>query len=292
MRRIIFNNDGDDVLRMGNNVLEKALANENELGRKTPDIYPISAEGLLAVRTTALLGSHVDAIWYFSSWGMKLHLGDGAFGRLYGPADPGDPTVGSFLRNAAALISNCGKDALEIMVETGRRHGVEVFYSNRMNDVHDSYPGQFGKTRRLRRERPEWCLSTREEGTRCQYPDVRSMWSAWNFEFPEIRRLMVEAMREVCRNYDVDGIELDFLRHAIYFPETMRLEAVGRKNIGLMTDMVRRIRKATEEEGARRGRPILLAARVPEDETLSLSVGLDVATWPKRGSWTRSWSDG
>ena len=280
-RRIIFNNDGDDVLHLGSNSSQKVLASQELRGNAKN--CPVTQEGLLELRTTDLLGSQVDAIWYFSSWGMKLHYGDGAFGRLYGPAEPGDPKVGPFIRNAKTLIETCGRDCLEIMVETGHQHGLEVFFSNRMNDIHDSYPGQFGKTRRIRRDKPHWCLSTKEEGIKHGYPDVRSMWSAWNFEVPEVRRLMVEAMREVCQSYDVDGIELDFLRNSMYFPESMQFKAVGQKNINLMTEMVRDIRKVTEQEGLKRGRPILLAVRIPEDEKLSLSVGLDVRTWLTEG---------
>ena len=66
-RRIIFNNDGDDI------------------GGYDPprnQDYPIDASvagtaaGLLNVRTSGLLGSHVDAMFYYSTWGMKLHFQD------------------------------------------------------------------------------------------------------------------------------------------------------------------------------------------------------------------------
>jgi RNA polymerase sigma factor (TIGR02999 family) len=63
----------------------------------------------------------------------------------------------------------------------------------------------------------------------------------------------------------------------------LQLESVGGTNIELMTTMIRKIRQVTEEEGLSRGRPILLAVRIPEDEPLSLSVGLDVRTWLEQG---------
>jgi hypothetical protein len=50
-----------------------------------------------------------------------------------------------------------------------------------------------------------------------------------------------------------------------------------------MTDMIRSIRQVTEEEGLKRGRPILLAAHVPETELLCKSIGLDVRTWLQEG---------
>lgn len=35
-------------------------------------------------------------------------------------------------------------------------------------------------------------------------------WSAVDYSYPEIRDLCVQYYTEVCENYDVDGIELDF----------------------------------------------------------------------------------
>jgi len=265
-RRIIFNNDGDDLAAS----------------------TAVTAEGLLEQRTTALLGSQVDAIWYYSTWGMKLHHQDGAFGRLYRCPDPG----GANIQNYHQLMANEGKDALEIMIETARAHDLEIFYSNRMNDWHDSFSTALLYD--IRREHPEWSLSTEEEGRKYQYPDVRSAWSAWDFEQAEIRNLTVEALREVCQTYDIDGIELDFLRGTVYFAPTMKLEPVEQKHLDIMNDMMRQIRTMSEEEGLKRGRPILIAARCADDLELSRSIGLDVETWLKEGlidilqigSWT------
>ncbi len=167
------------------------------------------------------------------------------------------------------------------MIDAGRKHGVEIFYSNRMNDWHDSFtPAMLYD---IRREHPEWSLSTQDEGKKYSYPDVRSCWSTWDFEVPEIRQLTVDALREVCRNYDVDGIELDFLRGTVYFKPTMEHRAVEQKHLDLMTGMMHQIRLMTEEEGIRRSRPILIMVRITIDVPLSKSIGLDVETWLSEG---------
>jgi hypothetical protein len=46
-----------------------------------------------------------------------------------------------------------------------------------------------------------------------------------------------------------------------------------------MTDLVRRIRALTEAEGARRGRPILVAMRVPDSVEYCRAIGLDLERW-------------
>jgi len=61
---------------------------------------------------------------------------------------------------------------------------------------------------------------------------------------------------------------------------------VDAKEIELLNDMMRKIRKMTEEEGLRRGRPILIAARCIngiQDRERSLYYGLDVKTWLAEG---------
>ena len=272
-RRIIFNNDGDDIGRLGPRATKEGLA----ASKHTNKVFPISAAGFLDVRTTKLVGSHVDAIWYYSSWGMKLHHTNGPFARMYGAPDTWQG--GRSTKNYKAVRKQAGKDTLELTIDFCRKHQLEVFYSNRMNDIHDSF--QTANLYNLRRKYPQWCLSTKAKGRKYSYPDVRSCWSAWNFAIPEVRRYTVEALREVCRTYDIDGIELDFFRHFVYFPETMQFKPATPAHIEMMTDMMRKIRRVAEEEGLRRGRPILLAARCLEDMELSRNTGLDVATWLK-----------
>jgi hypothetical protein len=56
-------------------------------------------------------------------------------------------------------------------------------------------------------------------------------------------------------------------------------EPVTPTHLKLMNDMVRDIRRVTEEEGTRRGRPILIAGRCLENVEISRNTGLDVETW-------------
>ena len=46
-----------------------------------------------------------------------------------------------------------------------------------------------------------------------------------------------------------------------------------------MTDLVRRIRRMTEEVGQRRGRPILVAMRLPDSVPYCRAIGLDIERW-------------
>jgi hypothetical protein len=268
-RRIIFNNDGDDIGGYPDDHIT-AQTKENEALAGTP-------EGLLKMRTKALLGSQVDSIFYHSALGLKLHHADGPYGEIYGAPD----INGAYLRNRINLLLNYGKDALDVMIDFCRENDLEIFYSNRMNDQHDFYiPGILYY---LKVRHPEYTIGHSYSGKTPQESlkdllQTRKLMSGYNFALPVIRELTVEAMRKVCRTYDVDGIELDYFRSPLLFPHP-----VDPNEVDLLNDMMREMRKMTEEEGLKRGRPFLIAARYMVDIEHSLYYGLDVKTWLEEG---------
>ena len=46
-----------------------------------------------------------------------------------------------------------------------------------------------------------------------------------------------------------------------------------------MTDLMRRLRVMVDEEGVRRGRPILFGVRAPDSAEYAKAIGLDIRTW-------------
>jgi len=95
---------------------------------------------------------------------------------------------------------------------------------------------------------------------------------------------MFEILADICERYDVDGIEMDFLRMPVCFRVTAEGALdVGQANRDQMTAFVRRVRKMTEDAGLRRGRPILVAARVPDDMDVGNALGLETPVWLEEG---------
>lgn len=101
------------------------------------------------------------------------------------------------------------------LVEAGRARGTV-----RMNDTHDGSKAEYGpilfRDNKLKNEHPEYLLGT------IQKPLRHGAWSAVNFALPDVRDLAFRDIEEVCRNYDIDGIELDFFRHPVFFKSTSR----------------------------------------------------------------------
>ena len=93
-----------------------------------------------------------------------------------------------------------------------------------------------------------------------------------------VRAHMAAIINELFESFDVDGVELDFMRHPSYF----KVEDAY-ANRYLMTDLVRRVRQRMDEVGSATGRSIDLAVRVPPTLADSARIGLDVKQWMAEG---------
>lgn len=253
-RRIIFNDDG---------AAEKPSHNPEA-----------TAEGFLAAYFNSAVGSQVDS-WFYS-------VGKGSLteeGELY-PWGEKRQTAGVF------------GDANQLIIEAARPAEMEIFVSLRMNDIHDSF---IGIEERLKLQRPDlligeeyWpgayphLLNGEEPVARqAQYPPDPIMayyYSAFDYAKPEVRQYRLDFIRKMCREYDWDGLELDFMRHPLFFKLGEEEE-----NLATMTEFVRQVRALLAEIGQERGRPYLLAVRVPPTPELALQTGLDVEQWLAEG---------
>jgi hypothetical protein len=261
-RRIIFNNDGNEPVYYLDEATEEAF---------------------LACRTTPLVGSQVDAIFYCTwSSGFGYFTHDTQVGEVFDcTANPKHKANkrGGFSKNKTAEFIRQGTDPLEMMVRFGKRHDIEVFWSFRMNDTHDAWGGWYSPCLfpPLKKEHSEWLL-----GTKNKRP-THGGWSAVDYGEKQIRDLAVAFIEEVCQNYDVDGIEMDFLRHPMFFRKPAYGQDAGQAELDQMTSMLRRVREVTEREGLRRGRPFLVAVRVPDSVDYCKAMGLDIERWLKEG---------
>jgi len=256
-RRIIFNDDTYE--------LSRADAN-------TP-------EGFLRRRLKPLVGTPVDTISFsvLGGWG-DAPIYDSKVQAIFGDAHGGPPKKWSpyTTRNIKALISS-GCDPLQIAIDFTHENDMELFASMRMNDAHDSFVPELVTL--WKKFHPELLVD------RSGIPQDRNAHPlglyviAQDFSHAEVRQRKFEIIEEVCQRYDADGVDLNFIRHPVFFSSTMRGEAASAEEIEIMTNLVRRIRRFTDRRGLERGRPILLAAIVPDKLQQARNIGLDVQTW-------------
>ncbi|MCD6352282.1 MAG: hypothetical protein J7M26_09205 [Armatimonadetes bacterium] len=252
-RRLIYNNDGDDAVYY----------------MREP-----TAKELLRLRTEGLQGSTVDTLFYCTwSSGFGLFTHRTRVGQILTKTD------GILKKNKVAGLIEQGTDPLEIIVNWCKANGVEVFWSMRMNDVHDGgYPELVPE---WKKQHPEYLFGSKDHkptGVR----DGRA-WTGVDYGRMAVRERAFRFIEEVCRNYDVDGIEMDFFRHPIFFKRHAWGQPCGEEELKQMTGFVRRVRKMTEGIGLQRGRPILVAVRVPDSVEYCRKIGLDLEGWLAEG---------
>ena len=167
------------------------------------------------------------------------------------------------------------------MIDFCRRHDKEIFWSMRMNDTHDSSPKLRDQFSQWKRDHLKYLVCPEKERTQMKYGARR--WSAVDYNIPEVRDKVYRIFTEICHRYDVDGIELDFFRHLIIFKEQINCIPITQTQCDKFTEMLRRIRRMTEREGLRRGKPMLIAVRVPDSVGYCRALGLDLEQWLKDG---------
>jgi len=172
-----------------------------------------------------------------------------------------------------------GPDGLDAYINLCRKNNFEAFWAMRMNDTHDASDGPHGRMRwnsnRWKQAHQEYLVAKR--GT----PTPHGQWSALDYARPEVREKVFRMLEEVCRNYAIDGLLLDFFRHLPMFKTTVMGGEATVEEVEMLTELFRRIRGMADEIGAKRGRPILLAIRAPDSLEYNKALGLDVEQWMK-----------
>lgn len=251
-RRIIFNDDTHEL----------ALEDAN-----TP-------EGFLAHRITPLAETQVGTIsWSVLCGQFDAPAYDSKVQPIYGDAQGAPVKYWQRVTENIKTLTREYRCPLHLVCDFAHTHGMEAFASVRMNDVHDSFMDANAMTV-WKRTHPEFMVETR--GT---LPEFELYTTAQDFSHEPVRQRKLEIIEEICQRYDVDGFELDYIRHPVLFSRRMRGEPCTADEIAIITSMMEDIRSLTGAAADRRGRPFLIAVRVPDNFTTCLDNGMDVISW-------------
>ncbi len=160
-----------------------------------------------------------------------------------------------------------GIDLVGRLLTESRKRGLEVFWHHRASEVDLNAQGTGaawkGDASPLKQAHPDWVLKT-------------DWWphGLWNFAVSAVREHTVKCLREVASMYDFDGIQIDFARHVPFLPPGRQWEL--RHHLTELMCMARRMTRAVAQD---RGRPLLLAAKVPRNPAGCRIDGFDVWTW-------------
>ncbi len=160
-----------------------------------------------------------------------------------------------------------GGDLVQRFIDRCRLRGQSPWLSLRLNDAHhkeyvDPQPG----------DKPGSSIGMSVTRWYAEHPEHRIVPGSkrgadlvLNWAVPEVRAQKLALIRELCGNYAIDGLELDFLRFYSYFRETTPLD----ERRAIMTGFVREVRQML-------GPHRRLAARVPCHLPALDALGLDL----------------
>jgi hypothetical protein len=175
----------------------------------------------------------------------------------------------SYRRLVTNLLAthNEGVDYPARMIGRSRHHGISPWISLRMNDVHVNgnldhpiHSDFWRKPELFRKGHPGYYARALDYG----HAEVRGHYQA----------LIVETLER----YDIDGLELDFMREPYLFSKGKEQE--GRL---ILNEWLRGIRTLVDEAAKRRGHAVKLGVRVPSSPDTAQGLGLDAPTWAREG---------
>ena len=201
----------------------------------------------------------------------------------------GDRLLSEVLRR---LISS-GVDPLRVVIDKCHEINVKVFPSMRMNP--DYNPGWMGEgfakmyNSRFWWENPH--LRIKDRNGRLQ--------TKLSYAYPEVQKFKLEVLKEML-NYDIDGLNLDFLRHPPFLGYEDPLIEGFKKEYGrspldlpeddrrwlrykarVMTGFLWKLRWILDDVQEDRGKRLEISVRV--DHRYYFKQGLDVSRWIREG---------
>ena len=203
---------------------------------------------------TGMEGSQVDSIWW--CWG------DMNYAPYPSKILPANLDCQTWLKQ--------GKDPLPLVIERSREKGIEAFYSFRINE---SGSGGVGAVEPwdnwgvwpVIEKNPHWGQPS---------PFWPAPFKHFNFAVEDVRKYKLEIIREVAENYDFDGIEIDWRCGYGNLPFYHKWE-----NRDHLTAFMFSVREMLQETAKLRGRPYLLAVRVPENIEGCHYDGIHIERW-------------
>jgi len=251
--RVLFSNDFTNILSCTSPYHKKGQPFEAEMLESTVDEVP-------GVDVHMLQPAHGWVPWWPSKvypleehhrwWQEHFNVG----------ADQGAWGVPAVHKYIVA-----GGDPFKVFIGRCRQRGQRPFISLRLNDLH--HLGHVDTPKNMRgmhaicrfyAEHPEYRLGGPGSGHDWAIPEAR----AYKFAFIE----------EICQNYDIDGFELDFMRHPHFF----KLDQTTRGDrVRIITGFVADVRNLLDRT-ARPGGHRWLCVRVPCNLDLHDEIGVDL----------------
>jgi len=163
-----------------------------------------------------------------------------------------------------------GIDRFARWIDRCRSVGLAPWLSIRANDIHATDDPQSPLHSEFWKAHPE-CWRVQDRFTR---RDDRGL----DYGRAEVRARLLALATELAERYDMDGLEIDWMRSPRCFRPGH--EAAGAP---LLTELMRAIRRGLDAAEDRRGHKVALTVRVPVHPETCRSLGLHAVAWAREG---------
>ena len=178
-----------------------------------------------------------------------------------------------------------GGDVVKIFIDRCRQTSQAAFISFRLNDAHNK-EFAFPKPGDKPGDKPGTSIGMSVTRHYVEHPEFilkrgssRSSDVVQNWIFPEVRAQKLALLTELCENYDLDGLELDFMRFYSFFD---LVKTTPEQRCAVITGFVAEVRRMLDRT-AREGRRRWLCARVPCLVRGLDALGIDLAAFVNAG---------
>ncbi|MFA6110555.1 MAG: hypothetical protein WDA75_17465 [Candidatus Latescibacterota bacterium] len=172
--------------------------------------------------------------------------------------------------HTAWQLARDGIDVYEVWINRARDRGLSPWLTMRMNDLHGVDDEACFMHSEFWRAHPEY---RRVPYRFTSWPD-----RAFDYGRAEVREYHLRLVQELAERYDLDGLELDWMRFGYHFRPGHEAEGAA-----LLTDFTAEARRLLDRWEQRRGHRIRLGARVPSRPQTALGLGMDAVGWARRG---------
>lgn len=175
-----------------------------------------------------------------------------------------------FVTNVHRLFEQ-GIDPYVVWMDETRARGISPWISMRMNDLHNVDNERHYMHSDFWKQHPEF--------RRVTYRPMESwMDKAFDYGRQEVREYHLALVQDYLERYDMDGLELDWMRFGFHFRPGF--EEQGRE---LLIEFHREVRRLADAAAQRRGHPIRIGVRVPSRPQTARGLGLDAVAWAREG---------
>lgn len=231
---------------------------------------PLTEEGLRGYVRRIASGGHFTHFFMCPN-AMCVNWASSVMDPIWAAFDRPGARIVDWQRGVKAL-HDAGIDMYAVWIDEARKCGLSPWLSIRMNDVHCTDDPDCGMHSSFWLAHPEFRRVPSSNG-------IPNTDAALDYSHIEVRDYWKAFLAEAFGRYDIDGLELDWMRFPEHLPPGREAEFSW-----CLDEVVAEARRLADAASARLGRKVMVGVRVSSRPETAHARGTDFETWA-RGGW-------